>query len=434
MNGEIVGAWSRGRSADVLTYEQSWIDSRRGRPLSLSLPFTVTRRIAGAEVANFFDNLLPDAKSIRDRIGRRFHVKPTDAFELLSAIGRDCVGAVQLLPPGTAPEGVHELRYNVLEEAQIEQVLIGASSDGSVMGNTIDEEDSFRISLAGAQEKTALLRVGDQWCSPHGSTPTTHILKLPLGLVGGRALDLRHSVENEWLCLRLLDLLGMPAARTQMLNFGEQKVLCVERFDRAWMGNDTWIARLPQEDFCQATGMPPDRKYEKDGGPGIAKCMSLLEGSEDPIRDRARFLLSQLAFWMLGATDGHAKNFSIFLQAGGSYALTPLYDVLSAYPVIGHGKNKLPRQKARLAMALRAKSAHCELDYVKSRHWVDEARRSGMPNMLEAMIWLATGVADAVRRVESELPADFPLHVWESITKGIMKSATGFLEGLQEAE
>lgn len=434
MNGERVGAWSRTRGSDALTYESSWLESPHRRPLSLSLPFTATRKIVGEEVGNYFDNLLPDAKSIRDRMGRRFGVKPNDAFELLSAIGRDCVGAVQLLPPGMTPEGLRPLRYDVLGEAQIEQILVGTVGDNAFpLGAAAADDDTFRISLAGAQEKTALLRIGEQWCQPHGSTPTTHILKLPLGLVGGMRADMSDSVENEWLCLRLLDLMGLPSARTEILALGDQKVLSVERFDREWMDDQTWIARLPQEDFCQATGAPPGKKYEKDGGPGIAKCMSLLAGSIDPLVDRSRFLLSQLAFWMLGATDGHAKNFSVFLQAGGTYALTPLYDVLSAYPIIGRGKGKLPRQKAHLAMSVRGKSAHSQIDYVKTRHWIEEARRSGVPDMLDAMIWLATCVPDAIKWASADLPQNFPEHVWESITTGLTKASLAFLDGLSSA-
>jgi serine/threonine-protein kinase HipA len=325
---------------------------------------------------------------------------------------------------------VRELHYDTLDESQIEQLLLRTVTDNTLMASAADD-DAFRISLAGAQEKTAVLRIGERWCQPHGSTPTTHILKLPLGLVGGMAqLDMRESVENEWLCLRLLDLMGLPAARTEIARFGEQKVLCVTRFDRDWMDGDSWIVRLPQEDFCQATGTPPDKKYEKDGGPGIAKCMTLLAGSEDPVNDGARFLLSQLAFWLLGATDGHAKNFSVFLRGGGTYALTPLYDVLSAYPVMGRGKGRIPRQKARLAMSLHGKSAHSQLDYVMPRHWADEARRSGVPDMLQGMIWLATSVPDAIRRVETELPDDFPVHVWESIATGLATASASFLDGM----
>jgi len=435
MNGELVATWTRTRGSDALTYEQSWFESPRGRPLSLSLPFTPTRRIAGDVVGNYFDNLLPDAKAIRDRLGRRFRVRPNDAFELLTAIGRDCVGAVQLLPPGMDPQGVHELRYEPLGEAQIESALREATTDNSLAASGHVDDETFRISLAGAQEKTALLLVGDQWCRPQDSTPTTHILKLPLGLVGGLyEVDMRDSVDNEWLCLRLLSYMGLPSADVDIKTFGDQKALIVTRFDREWMDDGAWIARLPQEDFCQATGTPPDKKYEKDEGPGIEKCLTLLAASDDPIGDRTRFLLSQLAFWMLGATDGHAKNFSVFMLPGGGYSLTPLYDVLSAYPVIGRGKGKLPRQKAHLAMSVHGKSKHSQLDYVKPRHWVEEVRRSGVPDMLYAMIWLATSVPSAIRSVEDELPPGFPAHVWESVTGGLAKAATAFLDGIDKDE
>jgi serine/threonine-protein kinase HipA len=433
MNGEHVGAWLRTRGTDAVVYDPSWIDSARGRPLSLSLPFTPGRRIAGAAVTNFFDNLLPDSRAIRERMGRRFQVKSGDTFELLSAIGRDCVGAVQLLPPERVPEGGRELNYDRLDADDVRQTLLGVAGELALARNPRND-DAFRISLAGAQEKTALLRVGKRWCLPHGSTPTTHILKLPMGVVGGmQGIDMSESVENEWLCLRLLDRMGLPSAAAEIGLFAGQKALCVERFDRAWMDDDTWVARLPQEDFCQATGTPPEQKYESDGGPGMRDCMALLAGSNEPDLDRERFLLSQFAFWMLGATDGHAKNFSIFLHAGGAYSLTPLYDVLSVYPILGRGKGKVARQKAHLAMSVHGRSAHSQLDYVKPRHWFDEALRSGVPFMLEGMFWLATvGVARAIDEVENELPPDFPASVWEPVTQGLLKCSRAFVIAAEE--
>jgi serine/threonine-protein kinase HipA len=254
-----------------------------------------------------------------------------------------------------------------------------------------------------------------------------------MGVVGGmQGIDMSESIENEWLCLRLLARLGLPSATAEIAAFGEQRVLCVERFDRAWMDEGTWVARLPQEDFCQATGTPPERKYESDGGPGTRDCMALLAGSAEPDVDRARFLLSQFAFWMLGATDGHAKNFSLFLHAGGSYRLTPLYDVLSIYPILGRGKGRLARQKAHFAMAVHGKSTHSQLDYVKPRHWIDEARRSGVPQMAGHLRWLAVNVPDAIRQVAGELPPDFPASVWEPVTQGLLKCSQAFVAAADE--
>ena len=152
------------------------------------------------------------------------------------------------------------------------------------------------------------------------------------------------SVEIEWLCAQILRKLGFAVGKTEIAVFDMQKVLVVERFDRQWI-NERWIARLPQEDFCQTLAVPPDRKYESDGGPGIEDALKLLSGSASSNADREQFLLVQMAFWLLAATDGHAKNFSVFHHAGDSYRMTPLYDVLSAWPVIGHGAKYFPWKK-----------------------------------------------------------------------------------------
>ena len=154
-----------------------------------------------------------------------------------------------------------------MSEEDVERHLMQITRSGPP-GRGDDSED-LRISLAGAQEKTALLWHNGGWMRPHGSTPTTHILKLPLGLVGHRKADLTASVENEWLCMNLLAEFGLPVAQTAILNFGTQKVLGVERFDRRMHPSGKWIMRLPQEDFCQALGVPPHLKYESDGGPGL---------------------------------------------------------------------------------------------------------------------------------------------------------------------
>lgn len=136
------------------------------------------------------------------------------------------------------------------------------------LGQPADDEDLFRISLAGAQEKTAFTRYRRRWCRPHGATPTTHIFKLPLGLVGGsRRVDLSDSVENEWLCAQLLRELGLPVANTEMAEFDGQKVLIVERFDRAWMDGKKWIARLPQEDFARPWVTRPTRSTKRMEAP-----------------------------------------------------------------------------------------------------------------------------------------------------------------------
>lgn len=429
MNGELVGHWTLTRGSSTLTYAASWLQSPKRRSLSLSLPITGAREVRGQVVANFFDNLLPDNDRIRARLARRFRTRDAEAFTLLEAIGRDCVGAVQLLPEGMAPVGWDRVEYAPLRPTQVRQWLDAVPSE-AVPGAGGAEDELFRISLAGAQEKTALLKIGKRWCRPLGATPTTHILKLPLGLVGGsRRVDLSDSIENEWLCAQLLRELGLPVAHAEIVEFAGRQALVVERFDRQWMDGGRWIARLPQEDFCQALGVAPAHKYEKDGGPGIEAGLKLLAGSADAHGDRRTFLLAQLTFWLLAATDGHAKNFSIFLQPGDVYTMTPLYDVISVWPYIGDGPNQFRWRSASLAMALRAKNTHYVLHTIQPRHWHALAMKHGGATTWAAMQALVAEVEPALARVHQHLPATFSQPLWLSIAQGATALARAFMAG-----
>lgn len=427
MNGEHVATWTVDRGSHSLTYADSWLESERVRSLSLSLPITSSGEIRGVNVANYFDNLLPDNPQIRQRLSARFRTRSTNAFDLLTAIGRDCVGAVQLLPEEATPVGWNRIDGTRMSNEKIADLL--RSIPSPALGDSNDE--LFRISVAGAQEKTALLHLNGRWMAPHGATPTTHILKLPLGLIGGsRRVDAFDSVQNEWLCAQIVRALGLPVANTSMARFDDQHVLVVERFDREWMEGGKWIARLPQEDFCQALGFSPDQKYEHDGGPGMEACLRLLAGSEDGAIDMAMFQLAQFAFWLMAATDGHAKNFSIFLHRGTRYGMTPLYDVLSMWPYFGDRSNGFRRQSAGLAMAIRSKNAHYKLTSIEARHWRGLATRHGGETTWQAMLELKERVQPALDHVERALPKDFPERTWRSISDGMRLQVERFDSGL----
>jgi serine/threonine-protein kinase HipA len=430
MNGQRVGTWTQARGTHVLQYDPTWVDSPAGRVLSLSLPLTpgnVAHR--GDAVANYFDNLLPDSDAIRSRIRSRFATASTEAFDLLTAIGRDCVGAVQLLPDGETPTGFDRIDAEPLTDVEVEQVIATSLSGGRVLGQP--EADEFRISLAGAQEKTALLFHRGKWCRPLGATPTTHILKLPLGLVGHMQMDMKDSVENEWLCSRVMQAFDLNTASCEIVEFGARKVLAVERFDRARQSGG-WIARLPQEDFCQALGRPSSQKYESDGGPGMRDILRILETGERPTDDMRSFLKAQVVYWMLAATDGHAKNFSLFHERGGKYRLTPFYDVLSAWPLIGRGAGKLDMHKVRLAMAVRSKSAHWKLNEIKARHWIETARRCGIADMRAILADLVARTPAVIDRVEAAIPKGFPAPIADTIFAGVRASSDRLQSELSE--
>lgn len=423
MNGLEVASWQEGaRTGSRLTYLPTWLDSEQPRPLSLSLPLLPAgENHRGPEVTDYFDNLLPDNGAIRNRLRDRFGIRSSGTFDLLQEIGRDCVGAVQLLPPGMAPEDIHAIDCMPLSDAQMADRLQAVTS-AALPGQHVDNE--FRISIAGAQEKTAFLRHHDRWCVPTGSTPSTHIFKLPLGLVGNLRADMHASVENEWLCMQLLAAFGIPVANTSIGQFGDQRALIVERFDRRLARNGRWWLRLPQEDMCQVFGLPSSRKYESDGGPGIVQIMELLRQSEQP-QDRAIFFKTQLLFWLLAATDGHAKNFSIHIEPAGRFRLTPIYDVLSVYPILGRGPNQLDPHNAALAMAVAGRNRHRRLMRIRRRHWNDTARACGVAEGAEPWIdELLERIEPAIQTVRARLPHDFPERVAMPIFEGLRQAAT----------
>ena len=422
MNGEEVASWQEdGRSGSRLSYLPGWLDSPQARPLSLSLPLLPAGEShRGTAVTDYFDNLLPDNDRIRKRIRARFGIRSSGTFDLLQEIGRDCVGAVQLLPVGASPGDIHGIAGTPLDEAQVAACLQAVTSS-ALPGQLTD--DDFRISIAGAQEKTAFLRHGGRWCIPLGSTPSTHIFKLPLGLVGNMRADMHASVENEWLCMQLLAAFGLPVANTSIGRFDEQRVLIVERFDRRLARDGKRWLRLPQEDMCQVFGLPSSRKYESDGGPGIVQIMELLRQSQQP-QDRAIFFKTQLLFWLLAATDGHAKNFSIHIEAAGRFRLTPIYDVLSVYPILGRGPNHLDPHKAALAMSVAGKNRHRQLLHIRRRHWNDTARACGVAEGAEPWIEeLLSRVEPVIHDVQARLPADFPQRVSLPIFRGLREAA-----------
>lgn len=433
MNGLHVGVWSVQRGGtSVLRYFPSWRDSPQGRPLSLSLSFNASLEHRGEVVDHYFQNLLPDSHVIRARLKARFATPSEDPFDLLAAVGRDCVGALQILPPEQGPDGWNRIEAEPLDEFAVARVLLTATSRRGPAWD--DEADDLRVSLAGAQEKTALLRMGKTWYLPRGATPTTHILKLPLGLVGNLKADMTESVENEWLCAQLLAALGLPVARTEMARFSTTKALVVERFDRRWQGpspnagqpEGEWLLRLPQEDFCQALGVTPELKYQSDGGPTLQQCLALLLNNAST-GDASVFLLAQLAFWLMAATDGHAKNFSHFLQANGRTAMTPLYDVLSVWPIIGNGANQITYNRAKLAMGIKSRNMHYRLSEITARHWHGLAMQAGA-GAWTRMLELARRVPAALDQVEPRLPADFPASTWRPIASGTRRHAAQFLE------
>ena len=413
LNGRLVGRLHKQASGAIdFTYDDSWLRWQHTFPISVSLPLRESRYL-GDRVTAVFDNLLPDNVEIRRRLAERVGAEGDDAYSLLASIGRDCVGALQFLPDGAEPDPAGRVDGTPVSDRRIATLLADLSLNPLGIS---DADESFRISIAGAQEKTALLFWKNQWHLPRGSSATTHILKPAIGVLHN-GIDLTHSVENEHFCMLLVAAFGLPTARTEILSFGTTRVLAVERFDRHWT-RDERLLRLPQEDLCQALSVPPTRKYQSEGGPGIKEVLQFLKASDDPEHDRRLFIKSQILFWLLGATDGHAKNFSIFLHPGGGFRLTPIYDVMSLEPAFAAGQVK--RNRMKLAMSV-GQQRHYVLATIFPRHFIQSAAQGGMPRASaeEVMDQLLNQAPDAIESARDQLPRNFPRHITKSIVDAL---------------
>ena len=322
-NRRRLGTVTRSRGGDLsFVYVTQWRQDPDAFPLSLSMPLRADP-YPHASVEPWLAGLLPDDEDVLRAWSSRFQVSRRNVFGLLSEVGEDCAGAVQFVRPerldeflDAGPPSVEWLTEEIVGHRLAELRLDPA------LGRRPD--DAGRFSLPGVQPKTALLFEVGRWGLPAGRTPTTHILKPQNPRFSG-------LVENEHLCLRLARAAGLPAASTRIERFGDQLALVVTRYDRRRIGPE-WV-RLHQEDFCQALGVPPERKYQNEGGPTVRTMLDLVRAeSAQPDEDARTLARSIMLNWILGATDSHAKNFSLLMGPAGQVRLAPLYDIASFFP------------------------------------------------------------------------------------------------------
>lgn len=399
------------QGAVEFAYSTTWLKLPEAFPLSQSIPIR-EGRLRDPAVNYFFDNLLPEADGIRKAVAAKFKLESTESIELLSAIGRDCVGALQLLPEDQEPESPR-LDADPISDTDIEKLINNLAR--APFGP--DSVRDFRISIAGAQEKTALLFHDKKWKIPHGTTPTSHILKPPIGKLRN-GLDLSQSVENEWMCAQIARHMGLRVANTEIHQFGKTKCLVVERFDRKWNKQQSQLLRTHQEDLCQAMGYSAAMKYESDGGPGMTKILGFLAASDTPKADREAFLTAQILYWLLAATDGHAKNFSIHITNDG-FNLCPLYDILTVYPALA--AKQIQQKEVKLAMAV-GNNRHSKLGELQLRHWQQTEKNSGLPQgTLDEIIEKLITRAETLDGLAATLTEQVPEKLVEPTLMGFRK-------------
>jgi serine/threonine-protein kinase HipA len=370
-------------------YLKSWQANPRAIPLSYSMALQQDRH-GTRVVTDFMWGLLPDNEQTLRRWGTRYKVSGHNPFALLAAIGEDCPGAVQIVPPDRVLKRRQSVKW--LSSAELEDRIRKLKEDA---GAGRLESDTGQFSLAGSQEKTALYRVNNRWGVPQGRTPTTHILKPETGRV-------QHIAANEHFCLQLARQCRLPAAISEVNIIGGIPVIVVERFDRIRVGG--LVRRIHQEDMCQA--LSTREKYQQRGGPGIYDIMDLLQFSERPEIDRDRFMRAQAFNYIIAGTDAHARNYSISYAPGGAFRLSPLYDVISDLPY-----TKKRGASSTLAMTIGGKRT---IRDILPRHWERQAKsvrfsRDQTFAHLRDLIARLPQATETVRKESLEQGLDSPL-------------------------
>jgi serine/threonine-protein kinase HipA len=333
------------------SYDPQYRAAAEPRAISFSMPLQ-DAPYADRVVRPFFSGLLPD-EGARQRLAGALGISAGNAFGLLEVIGGECAGALSLYPAGQIPPAPDDDGVEILSTERLEEI-IGKLRDRPLLGG----EEGVRLSLAGAQDKLAVCVEGEEIGLAKGGRPTTHILKPFMQALEG-------TVENELFCLRLAARLKLPVPAVQMRRAGNVSFLLVERYDRR-RHEDGSITRLHQEDFCQALSVPPELKYEEEGGPGTLASLGLIDrATARPAADRLNFIRMMIFHYLVGNADAHAKNYAL-LYRGRVPDLAPLYDVVctAAYP----------RLAKKLAMAIGDRAVPDTIDLKQWLTLVPETR------------------------------------------------------------
>lgn len=372
----------------VFDYAEGWLSQAGATPLSQSLPLR-KERFKRNECRGFFAGILPE-QAQRQIIAHNLGISERNDYAMLDRIGGECAGAVTFMPAGQSMPR-RDYGYRKLSAGELASILKELPKRPLLAG-----DEGIRLSLAGAQDKVVVRIDGGDVCIPLGGAPSTHILKPAVERFEG-------VVFNEAFCMKLAAAIGLPAAPVEIRNVEGMDYLLVERYDRRHrevQGSDPILERLHQEDFCQALGIVPEMKYQKEGGPSLKQCFGLLRAaSSTPVVDLNTLLDAVIFNYLVGNNDAHGKNFSLLYHGGGSQnqetRLSPLYDVVSTvyYP-------ELSRQ---MAMKIGRESSS---EKVTSRDFDQLAEEAGLGKALahSRVPQVAGRVIDSLAKVEIAHP------------------------------
>lgn len=338
IGGSVAGTLSQGASGAISFEYEGHYD---GPPLSISMPND--GRLYGDKVVKpYLEGLLPESNETKREIANRYGTSPRNPFALLEHVGLDCPGAVQictedLVESALLQEGELIALSNKAIAEKLRRVMTGQQG-------WISNREHW--SLGGQQSKFALRKKEGQWYMCEGAAATTHIIKP--GIEG-----LKMQALNEFLCIKTAEKIGLSVENVSYEIFDGTPAIVAERFDRVSRGSE--VARIHQEDLCQALGYSPDKKYPEDGGPGASEVIGLLKETGRDARSNIQGFIDQLFFnYLTGSPDAHAKNYSVLLSESRQ-VLAPMYDVASNLPYVDRPFD------TKLAMGISGQNRICKL-------------------------------------------------------------------------
>ena len=372
--------WLDDRRGLAFQYDKAWLVRDNAIPLSLQLPLK-TEVFDDRQARPFFANLLPESE-LRRVIARKLGLSEQNDFSLLEVVGGECAGAVSLLPDDSFPTG--EGSYRQLDDSELNALIAELPRWPMLAG-----EKDIRLSLAGAQNKLPVLFDGQHVGLPLGAASSSHILKPPIP-------QYPDSVENESFCMRLAQRMGLSVPSVIILK-KQQLLYLVERYDREHLSGGR-LERVHQEDFCQALGILPSQKYEKEGGPSLQQCFQLLRDvSIQPVADIQALLQWVIFNYLIGNADAHGKNVSLLLTEQGP-KLAPFYDLMctSVYPDLAE----------RLAMRIGGEDRP---DWIIERRWQQFAGEVGIGFKLvrQTLLQMKDSVAKEANALAVEHDANY---------------------------
>lgn len=377
--------------------------------LSCSLP-AFPGPAAPAVSRAFLEGLLPEGRALEVAAARLRGVHldaagapatPADAVALLLEYGRECAGAVSVMPSGQVPPTEHRLS-EPLSGTDLDQLIQNLPT--RPLG--ADPDRDIRMSLGGAQDKLLLTRVDGRWHTPHSGHPSTHILK--------PTTVWPYSAENEALILALSRMCGLSSSDAWVEKIGATSVLVAQRYDRI-RSEDGTIIRIHQEDMCQASGLRPKDKYHI-GRPSQHMSAVLRAFANSP-RTEISTLFKQVAFrCLVGDEDGHGKNYSLLLH-DGTVEIAPIYDTLCTL--------EYPTLSGKMATRIGVQSSLAKVDRIAL---LNEARAMGIPQTEaeSALDELAADLRSGIENLPGALTDGWPVdHLIDTVQDRTRRLETG---------